>query len=51
MNEIPLAAGLQILDADCFAKDIPRIYSNDIATSKVDALDEIEAVFDKLKAF
>ena len=51
MNEIPLAAGLQILDADCFAKDIPRIYVNDIAEEKTTALEEINNVFQKLKAF
>jgi hypothetical protein len=48
MWEIPYAAGLQILDADSFARGIPRVYLRDNPKADFDSLAEIESVFQKL---
>jgi hypothetical protein len=48
MWEIPYAAGLQILDADSFARGIPRVYLREDPTAHFDSLAEIESVFSKL---
>jgi hypothetical protein len=48
MWEIPYAAGLQILDADSFARGIPRVYLRDDPATVFDSLQAIESVFQKL---
>jgi hypothetical protein len=48
MWEIPYAAGLQILDADSFARGIPRVYLREDPHAYFDSLAEIESVFQKL---
>ena len=48
MWEIPYAAGLQILDADSFARGIPRVYLRENENAHFDSLAEIESVFSKL---
>jgi hypothetical protein len=44
MWEIPYAAGLQILDADSFARGIPRVYTRSNEREDFDALAEIERI-------
>ena len=48
MWEIPYAAGLQILDADSFARGIPRVYLRNNAKEDFDSLAEIERIFKKI---
>jgi hypothetical protein len=48
MWEVPYAAGLQILDADSFARGIPRVYVRDNPAAVFDSLEVIESVFAKL---
>jgi hypothetical protein len=48
MWEVPYAAGLQILDADSFARGIPRVYLRDDPAAVFDSLAAIESVFQKL---
>jgi hypothetical protein len=44
MWEIPYAAGLQILDADSFARGIPRVYTRNNARQDFDCLAEIDRI-------
>jgi hypothetical protein len=48
MWEVPYAAGLQILDADSFARGIPRVYLRDNPQTDFDSLAAIENVLQKL---
>jgi hypothetical protein len=48
MWEVPYAAGLQILDADSFARGIPRVYLRDDPAAVFDSIEVIESVFAKL---
>jgi hypothetical protein len=48
MWEIPYAAGLQILDADSFARGIPREYTRNNAKEDFDSLAEMERAFKKI---
>jgi hypothetical protein len=48
MWEVPYAAGLQILDADSFARGIPRVYLRDNPQADFDSLAAIESVLQKL---
>ena len=48
MDELPLAAGLQIIDADLFAKGIERVYSRGNAKANFDSLRIIDEAFKKL---
>jgi hypothetical protein len=46
---LPLAAGMQIIDADLYAKGIQRIYSRDNAKANFDSLRLIDERFSKLQ--
>ena len=46
---MPLAAGLQIIDADLFAKGIDRVYSRSNTAADFDSLALIDERLDKLK--
>jgi hypothetical protein len=48
MWEVPYAAGLQILDADSFARGIPRVYLRDNPQADFDSLAAINAVLKNL---
>lgn len=47
MEELPISAGLQIIDADLYAKNIPRLYRVDGAGA-FDSLRIIEEAFSKI---
>lgn len=49
MDDLPLAAGLQIIDADLYAKGIERVYCRGNAKSNFDSLRVIEEAFQKFK--
>jgi hypothetical protein len=48
MEEIPLAAGLQIIDADLYAKGIERVYARGNTSADFDSMRLIEETFSKL---
>ena len=48
MEEIPLAAGLQIIDADLYAKGVERVYSRNNTRADFDSLHLIDETFSKL---
>jgi hypothetical protein len=48
MWEVPYAAGLQILDADSFARGIPRVYLRDNPQADFDSVAAIDAAFAKI---
>ena len=48
MEELPIAAGLQIIDADLYAKGIPRVYSRTDKRKDFDSLRLIEDGIKKL---
>ena len=45
---MPFSAGLQIIDADSYMRNIPRIYENQSDSAHFDSLAEIESAFAKL---
>ena len=47
MEELPIAAGLQIIDADLFAKGIPREWTS--GGSRFDSSTLIDEAFKKLE--
>lgn len=48
MEELPIAAGLQIIDADLYAKGIERVYTRDNAKANFDSLRLIDERFANL---
>jgi hypothetical protein len=48
MEEIPLAAGLQIIDADLYAKGVERVYTRGNPDADFDSLRLIDETFAKL---
>jgi hypothetical protein len=48
MDEIPLAAGLQIIDADLYSKGVERVYSRGNTAADFDSLRLIDETFLKL---
>jgi len=48
MEDLPFAAGLQILHAEDYAHNRPRIWSRNKAVSEFDSLQLIEDAFEKL---
>lgn len=49
MEELPVAAGLQIIDADLFSKGIHREWTNGGGSSHFDSAAVIEEAFQKLQ--
>lgn len=49
MEELPLAAGLQIIDADLYAKGIERVYSKSNERADFDSLHLIDERLKNLK--
>lgn len=49
MEDVPFAAGLQIIDSDLVSKGIPRIYGRTSNRINFDGLADIEAAFEKIK--
>lgn len=49
MEDLPLSAGLQIIDADLYAKGIDRVYSNGNAAADFDSLRLIDEQLKKAK--
>ena len=45
---MPFSAGLQILDADSFMRNIPRVYEHQSDSAHFDSLAAIDAAFAKL---
>lgn len=48
MDEIPLAAGLQIIDADLYSKGVERVYARGNTAADFDSLRLIDETFSKL---
>jgi len=48
MEGLPIAAGLQIIDADLYAKGIQRVYVKDRHKSSFDSRGLIDETFQKL---
>lgn len=48
MEDLPIAAGLQIIDADLYAKGIQRVYVKDHHKSSFDSRCLIDETFQKL---
>jgi len=49
LHELPLYAGLQLLDFDNWSNNIPRVYINDQDQDSIDNLTIIEGAFKTLK--
>lgn len=49
MDELPIAAGFQIIDADLYAKDIPRMYRDQ--GIDFDSLATINEAIEKAKSW
>lgn len=49
IEELPLSAGLQIIDANLFAKGIDRVYSRGNTAADFDSLALIDETLEKLK--
>lgn len=48
MEELPLAAGLQIIDADLYAKGVKRVHARRNPASDFDSRNLIDEAFKKL---
>ena len=49
MQELPLSAGLQIIDADLYAKGVDRVYARGRESLNFDSMAMIESAIAKLR--